>query len=983
LRRKIVILLVMIFILAAPLITYNVHIRTTPNMVVNEHTLPINANEQKIQNFWVYSTDGNIYSSPAVADLDDNGVMDIVIGSYDGKVYAIRGDTGQLLWDYYAIGEIYSSPAIGFVDSDNFLDVVFGTAGGNSSRIVALKGSTGELIWSFNITTNFNITTKIHSSPAIDDIDADGDRDVVIGADNGIIYAINGFDGTLLWNYTTGSAIYSSPAIDDIDGDGRPEIIIGSDDGELYVLNGEDGSFLWSYDTGNSIRSSPVLADVDNDYNLDIIFGSDSGYVYALDGKSGNEKWTFYIGDPVKSSPAIGDVDRDLDLDIVVCSYAGGVYIIEGRSGSQLWSTNVGAGIASSPILVDVDYDRELEIIVTANDRMIYAVDYGNRTTLWDYPIGYTQAADFTSTPAAVNLDGDDGYELVVGSDDYNVYAIDISGYPGPGILSYWPCFRGEPAHRASQFRIDLDRDMISSNDELYFGSAIDSPDSDSDGMPDAWEIYHYLNPTDAGDAAEDLDRDDLSNLQEYYAGTDPYGWDTDRDGMPDGWEVEHSLNPLDPEDAKDDPDRDGLTNLDEYFHSTDPNNSDTDDDGYDDGYELENNSDPTDPESHPSEGPPPEFIVVVIIVVIISVTFIVIRRRKKSAVMIPGAEVKPSKMTKEEYYIEETKKLLKAYGEITLNELASRLKVKRKDLEPILVNAIAEDKLAAKIHDNKLIPVPEKAALPTVQEVQPAAAAAAETTLSIPGYKVLGLIGSGGFASVFKAKDPEGRIVALKILNVTDEKAKKTFIREVSLWKSLNHPNIVKLITYGADPIPYLVMELMDGTLRQQISKEKFDIARALNVVLEIAFALDYAHRDFMIVHRDIKPENILYKNGTYKLSDWGLGGVQTLISTTGYKGTVAYSAPEQFDASFGNVSQWTDVWQLGVVLYELVAGELPFGASIGETVRRVLYEEPKRPEGISDELWQLITDMLKKKPEERITVQEVIKRIRLLLGQ
>ena len=412
----------------------------------------------------------------------------------------------------------------------------------------------------------------------------------------------------------------------------------------------------------------------------------------------------------------------------------------------------------------------------------------------------------------------------------------------------------------------------------------------------------------------------------------------------------------------------------------------------------------PSPPPSRPGEttsGEVPALnigMVIIFIMVVIVSAFAFVKKRKSAAVAIVSAppklkerkkvslppkveekeEISIPRIIDEEYYIAKVQEILKSYGEIKLTELASKLNIDVRSLRSILEKAITENKLSASIKNGVLVqtmmPV-EKQITPTTQEIAPPAVA---TTLNIPGYKILGVIGAGGFATVFRAKDPQGRVVALKVLNMIDENTKKMFVREVSIWRSLEHPNIVRLIAFDSDPLPYLAMELMEESLRQQILRGRIDLRAALDIILEIAFALDYAHSEFMIVHRDIKPENILYKNGVYKLSDWGLARVQTAISTSGYKGTIAYSAPEQLDASFGSIGPWTDVWQLGVVLYELVTGELPFGSAIGEAVRRILYDEPKRTEYISDELWDLIINMLKKKPQERITMKDVIKRLR-----
>ncbi|MBU0677506.1 MAG: hypothetical protein KJ626_05260 [Verrucomicrobia bacterium] len=120
-------------------------------------------------------------------------------------------------------------------------------------------------------------------------------------------------------------------------------------------------------------------------------------------------------------------------------------------------------------------------------------------------------------------------------------------------------------------------------------------PDSDGDGMPDAWELQYGLNPNNASDAGADADSDGMTNLEEFQAGTVPDDSDSDNDLIPDGWEVANGLNPLNASDAVSDPDTDGLTNLEEYQRGTDPNNGDTDNDGMPDGWEVDNSLDPND----------------------------------------------------------------------------------------------------------------------------------------------------------------------------------------------------------------------------------------------------------------------------------------------------------------------------------------------------------------------------------------------------
>jgi len=120
--------------------------------------------------------------------------------------------------------------------------------------------------------------------------------------------------------------------------------------------------------------------------------------------------------------------------------------------------------------------------------------------------------------------------------------------------------------------------------------------------MPDDWENFYGLDPTDASDASGDVDSDGLTNLEELQQGTDPNDSDSDNDEMSDGWEVSNGLNPL-VDNSSDDADGDGLTDVQEYSAGTDPKNSDTDSDGYSDGQEVTAGTDPLDPSSYPGSG--------------------------------------------------------------------------------------------------------------------------------------------------------------------------------------------------------------------------------------------------------------------------------------------------------------------------------------------------------------------------------------------
>ncbi|UCG83809.1 MAG: protein kinase [Dehalococcoidia bacterium] len=223
--------------------------------------------------------------------------------------------------------------------------------------------------------------------------------------------------------------------------------------------------------------------------------------------------------------------------------------------------------------------------------------------------------------------------------------------------------------------------------------------------------------------------------------------------------------------------------------------------------------------------------------------------------------------------------------------------------------------------------------------------------------YEVMDLIGFGGFADVYKARRKEdGQIVAVKIPRLAQFETVEpgAFLQEAQLWSRLSHPNIVKVFEYGTKPYPWIAVEYMEkGSLRSRIGQ--ITLEECLEVALQICDALYYTHH-LGVIHRDIKPENILCDSeNNPKLSDWGLGKMMIELSIkSGSTGTPYYSSPEQVSpAKFGEVGWWTDIYQCGAVLYELVTGQLPFqGQSPLELALSITGSEVVKPSDIKPDL-------------------------------
>ncbi|WP_297066613.1 protein kinase [Thermococcus sp.] len=246
--------------------------------------------------------------------------------------------------------------------------------------------------------------------------------------------------------------------------------------------------------------------------------------------------------------------------------------------------------------------------------------------------------------------------------------------------------------------------------------------------------------------------------------------------------------------------------------------------------------------------------------------------------------------------------------------------------------------------------------------------------------YEDFQYIGEGGFARVFKAKrKKDGKVVAVKVPKTLDPATGKAFVREISNWLHLKHPNIVELHDVNVIPIPYLEMEYCEGSLAKL--GKPMDVERAAHIIFNIAEGLKYAHAR-KIIHRDLKPSNILLKNGLPKISDWGLSKVMsesrssTLSSFTPY-----YAAPEQLSPRrFGGTDERTDIWQLGVLFYELVTGKMPFeGRDLGEITYAIINENPALPSELNPEaklVEPIIMKMLAKDKEKRYASVEELQR-------
>ena len=267
----------------------------------------------------------------------------------------------------------------------------------------------------------------------------------------------------------------------------------------------------------------------------------------------------------------------------------------------------------------------------------------------------------------------------------------------------------------------------------------------------------------------------------------------------------------------------------------------------------------------------------------------------------------------------------------------------------------------------------------------------------TIPDYTITHKLGSGGFAMVYQAEDRNGRLVAIKMPKFLDETLDSSiyekFESEAKMWNNLSHKNIVEFHEYVLEPVPCLVMEIMQGgSLKSLMDSRRLSTQEALSIFIQLVDAISYAHR-MASVHRDIKPENVLFTgDGIPKLTDWGIGKLmasESATKTVGTKGTLAYSAPEQISKKkYGQVDWSTDIFQIGIVGYEMLTDYNPFQDDdpIG-IMGKITNEEVPAPSDYNPEIppqvEKVILKALEKRKENRWRSADVMyDRLRRAMG-
>jgi hypothetical protein len=417
------------------------------------------------------------FASPAVGDLDHDAYQEIVVGTSDGWVYALKPDksTCTILWAFDTAAAlnavavnpsrttIRGMPAIADLDGDGWNEVVvpIGTVWeAKQNGGVVLLSHDGHLLPGWPQLTfaknDAAYTDGVATSPAVADLDGDGKKEIIVGAFDHRVYAWH-YNGSWVkgWPRYVFDTVWSSPAVGDLDDDGLPEVVIGVDAHANPYYGSIDGGALYAFHNDGTIvagfpryvkenfESTPALVDLDGDGYLDIVIGGGSFYdsgptgykVHAFD-RQGNylPGWPVATGGHVTGSPAIADLDNDGWPDVLVGSWDGKFYawrfngapapgwpvtpkIYSGDNYTQKSAVVANLDGATNP-------DGKPEVFINSGWEVI-VMDAGGNQLTWDGATGNPQSkptywADWTldATPVVADVDGDGKLELITGGGD-------------------------------------------------------------------------------------------------------------------------------------------------------------------------------------------------------------------------------------------------------------------------------------------------------------------------------------------------------------------------------------------------------------------------------------------------------------------------------------------------------------------------------------------------------------------------------------
>jgi hypothetical protein len=412
-------------------------------------------------------------SSPTLADLNRDGLLDVVVGNLDGKLYAFGGIGGATLpgWPQATGNPIDSSPAAADVDGDGRPEVFVGsgTYGHASGGLFSFTGD-GRRRFGRALPDKKFPHPSVFASVAVADFDGNGTSDLSVPTLGlASAWALDNHGKALPgYPYMWKDTMFASPAVADVNGDGVLDMIVAGDssasaDGRSGYAGGfvramtRGGRLLWTLKTNDIVRSSPSVGDIDGDGRMEVVFGSGNYYrhsdavtVRAIDAATGVQQWRRVTDGLTFGSPALADINGDGGLDVAIGTFksnqgqgnGGSLYALDGVDGSNLPGFPYHHGFPAQPSVVtaDLDGDGRQDILTGTGSGLLAVSSYGQ-------PM-FRLPGNYQNSPAIADVDGNGRLDIVTAAFN-RVTRWELGPQAQLGTLG-WPQFRKDARRTGS-----------------------------------------------------------------------------------------------------------------------------------------------------------------------------------------------------------------------------------------------------------------------------------------------------------------------------------------------------------------------------------------------------------------------------------------------------------------------------------------------------------------------------------------------------